>query len=240
MESPALSYQKNMRDRPEMKGTAYKYFFDKYFKDPFHDNGLFDTNERASAKNIKLFIPGKIYTFQYNPITKDVLDYYDRRPIILCCGQWTAESTGNTIVTGINFNFLPEVARVNTLEYYYQSVKDDIDDAYAKTEKTGQVSFIKRALAVLQDVVKMVNVFNKSGQIGYQFAMRNYIVGPNMRQNVLVEYDDWQWIPFIQTKDIVGKSLGDIYREYLSERNALAKKQPPIIRPGDKRQYKNR
>lgn len=240
MESPAKAYQKN-KEKPGMSRDAYQYFFNKYFKDPFHDTGLFDTNERMQAKNIKLFIPGKIYTFQYNPITKDVLDYYDRRPIILVCGQWVAESTGNTIVTGINLNFLPEVARVNTLEYYYQSVKDDLDVAYKQTEKTGQVTFIKRALAVLQDVVKLVNVFNKSGQIGYQFAMRNYIVSSaTMRQNVLVEYDDWEWIPFVQTRDVVGKSLGEIYREYLSEKNALAKKQPPIVRPNEKRKYRNR
>jgi len=242
MKSPAAAYQDNLKSNPKMRSEAYMYFFKKYFKDPFQDKGFLESTERLKASKIKQFIPGKIYTFQYDPIHKDILDYYDTRPIILVCGQWTAESTGNTIVTGINFNFLPEVAKVNTLEYYYQSVKNDLDVAYAKTENTNEVSFIKRALIVLQDLVQTFNIFNKAGKIGYQFAMRNYVVdSAHMRQQVLVEYDDWEWIPFIRTKDIVGKSLGEIQAEYAKQKNDLVKKQPPILRSGGKkRKYTNR
>jgi hypothetical protein len=240
MISPAVAYQKNMKERPDMRKDAYKYFFEKYFKDPFVDKGFLDTIERIKGKSIRQFIPGKVYTFRYDPVYKDLLDYYDKRPIILCCGEWIAESTGNRIVTGINFNFLPEIARVNTLEYYYRSVKGDLDQAYKITSETDHVSFIKRALIVLQDIVQSFNIFNKTGQIGYQFAMRNYIVGEHMSQNVIVEYDDWEWIPFVQTKDVVGKPLGQIYKEYLLERKALAKKQPPILKAEEKRKYNNR
>jgi hypothetical protein len=240
MISPAAAYQENMKERPDMRKEAYKYFFEKYFKDPFVDKGFLDSIERIKGKSLRQFIPGKVYTFRYDPVYKDLLDYYDKRPIILCCGEWIAESTGNRIVTGINFNFLPEIARVNTLEYYYQSVKGDLDQAYKKTSETDQVTFIKRALIVLQDIVQTFNIFNKTGQIGYQFAMRNYIVGDRMSQNVIVEYDDWEWIPFVQTKDVVGRSLGQIYKEYLLERRALAKKQPPILKSEEKRKYNNR
>jgi hypothetical protein len=241
MKSPAKAYQDNKRSNPKMGSEAYSFFFNKYFKDPYQDKGFLDSTERLKAKNLKQFIPGKIYTFQYDPLHKDILDYYDKRPIILVCGQWVAKSTGNTIVTGINLNFLPEIAKVNTLEYYYQSVKDDLDSAYKITTETDQVSFIKRALIVLQDLVQTFNIFNKAGQIGYQFAMRNYIVSDRIKQPVLVEYDDWEWIPFLQTKDIVGKSLGEIQKEYMEQKNALAKKQPPIITStAKKRKYTNR
>jgi hypothetical protein len=240
MISPAAAYQRNIKERPAMKKEAYLYFNNKYFKDPFIDKGFLDSTERIKGKSIKQFIPGKIYTFRYDPVYKEILDFYDRRPIILCCGEWVAEGTGNRIVTGINLNFLPEIARVNTLEYYYNSVKGDLDQAYKITSETNQVTFIKRAIIVLQDIIKAFNIFNKAGKIGYQFAMRNYIVGQNMSQNVIVEYDDWEWIPFIQTKDIVGKSLSEIYKEYLLERKKLIQKQPPILRPQDKRTYNNR
>ena len=241
MESPAKSYQSN-KDNVEMRKNAYLYFMKKYFKDPFKDDGFLDSTERLSGKKMKRFIPGKIYTFRYDPLYKDILDYYDKQPIILCCGQWDAETTGNTIVTGINLNFLPEIARVNTLEYYYQSVKEDLNMAYSKTMQTNEVSFIKKAILVLQDVVKSFNVFNRAGQIGYQFAMRNYIVGGRMQKVSIVEYDDWTWIPFIQTKDIVGKSLKEIQHEYLVQKQELAKKQPPILRgePAKKKKYTNR
>jgi hypothetical protein len=241
MESPLQLYRKNKKERSDLKKEAYPYFFNKYWKDPFRDVGFLDTTERIKAKSLGFFIPGKIYTFQYNPEYKDILDYYDKRPVILCSGQWTSESTGNVIVTGINFNFLPEIARVNTLEYYYKSVQKDIDEAYKKTSETDQVSFIKRALIVLQDLVQMFNVFNKAGQIGYQFAMRNYIVdAAHMKQVSIVEFDDWEYIPFLQTKDVVGKSLGEIHSLYLKQKGDLAKKQPPILRQSEKRKYNNR
>lgn len=241
MISPATAYQQNLKNRPQMRKEAYPYFLQKYFKDPFKDNGFLDTTERLAGKNLRTFIPGKIYTFQYDPIHKKTLDYYDKRPIILVCGQWKAESTGHMIVTGINLNFLPEVARVNTLEYYYKAVKTDIDAAYKKTSETNQVSFIKRALIVLQDIVQTINIFNRAGQIGYQFAMRNYVIDQHMHLPVIIEYDDWEWLPFIQTKDIVGKSLAEIQRDYLTEKRELARKQPPIIRPDQKkRNYNNR
>jgi hypothetical protein len=241
MESPKQQYQENMRKRPNMKKEAYPYFMDKYIKDPYLDNGFLDTTERIKAKTLRQFIPGKIYTFRYDPVHKDILAYYDKQPIILVCGQWTAETTGNQIVTGINLNFLPEIERVNTLEYYYQSVKSDIDTAYKKTEKNGEVTFIKRALIVLQDIVQIFNVFGKAGKIGYQYAMRNYIIGGNMQKVSLVEYDDWQYIPFIQTKDIVGASLGEIYKTYNDNKNQLIKKQPPMmVKPEKKRKYNNR
>ena len=240
MESPAVQYQKNLKNS-KMKLEAYPYFQDKYIINPMVDNGFLDTTERITAKTILQFIPGKIYTFRYDPVYKDMLAYYDQQPIILVCGQWTAETTGNQIVTGINLNFLPEIERVNTLEYYYQAVKGDINNANKETSKNNQVSFIKTSLIVLQDIVQMFNIFSKAGKIGYQYAMRNYIVGTNQKKVTLVEYDDWQYIPFIQTKDIVGASLGEIHAAYNNNKNALIKKQPPIITStGKKRKYNNR
>jgi hypothetical protein len=243
MISPLKTYKKNLKSRPEMKREAYAFFLEKYFKNPYNPENSVDflpTLERFDAKNFSSFIPGKIYTFQYNPVYKDILDYYDKRPIILVCGEWIADSTGNRIVTGINFNFLPEIARVNTLEYYYQSVKGDLENGYEKTLKTDKVSFIKKALIVLQNIAQTFNVFNRAGQIGYQFAMRNYIIGSNtMKDPVLVEYEDWEWIPFVQTKDVTGASLEEIYSQYISIKNVLAKKQPPIIKGKKVRKYKN-
>lgn len=241
MKSPAKTYKENLKDRPEMTKEAYPFFFDKYFKDPFRDNGFLDTTERITAKGVLQFIPGKIYTFQYDPLYKDALDYYDKRPIILVCGQWVA-STGNTIVTGINLNFLPPIARVNTLEYYFQGTGKDLQNAYEETQKDNSVSIIKSAFQILQSITSLFNVFNRAGQIGYQFAMRNYIVdSARMRQNVIVEYDDWEWIPFLQTKEITGESLARIYSEYFKQKGVLAKKQPSLTgASGKKRKYTNK
>jgi hypothetical protein len=47
--------------------------------------------------------------------------------------------------------------------------------------------------------------------------------------------------PLIQTKEMMGKTLSEIYKEYAAEKRELVKKQPPIIRPDQKkRKYNNR
>ena len=35
-----------------------------------------------------------------------------------------------------------------------------------------------------------------------------------MKGVTLVENEDWAYLPFIQTKDVVGKGLNEIYSEY--------------------------
>jgi len=62
-----------------------------------------------SALTKRLFI-GRMYTFMYNPKTKDKLPYYDMFPLIF---PFKVESNG---FYGINFHYLPYYMRVRLLD----------------------------------------------------------------------------------------------------------------------------
>lgn len=216
MESPKLSYQKN-GSKTSFRKDAFVYFNDKYFKDPNKAGFfLFDTNEREQVNKQKLWLPGRIYTFQYNPLYKDVLDYYDKRPIVFVHGVMNS-SNGNKILVGINLNFLPEKVRVTVLEYFYNTFKSDYDKS---GEIVGKISIIQRAIQFLKNWLGIQKVFQTQAKVGYQFAFRNYIISPErMRGVTMIENNDWEYIPFIETKEIVGKSLNEIYSDYKDSLN---------------------
>lgn len=238
MESPKQSYQKNAK-KTSFRKDAYPFFNEKYFEDPRKAGFfLFDTNEREQVNKQKLFIPGRIYTFQYDPLYKDKLDYYDKRPIVFVHGVMTSR-TGNQILVGINLNFLPEQVRVTVLEYFYQQFKGD----YKKSNDVlGKITIIQRAIQFLKNWLVTLQVFNDQAKVGYQFAFRNYIISPrHMKGLTLVENTDWEYIPFIQTKDIVGVGIDKIYQDYADSLNAnLKKKKPtPDKEKKNEKRYKN-
>lgn len=238
MESPKKEYESNMK-RTEFRKEAYPFFLNKYFKDPRKsDFFLWDTNEREQVNKQKLWLPGRIYTFQYDPLYKDVLDYYDKRPIVFVHGVVKAKN-GNDILVGINLNFLPEKVRVTVLEYFYQQFKND----FAKSnDVVGKITIIQRAIQFLKNWLGIQKIFDDQAKVGYQFAFRNYIISPaRMKGVTLVENTDWAYIPFLQTKDIVGKGLNEIYSEYKATLNTNLKKKkidPKKSKDLEKR-YKN-
>jgi hypothetical protein len=238
MESPKETYQKNTK-KTNFRKDAYPFFNEKYFEDPRKVGFfLFDTNEREQVNKQKLFIPGRIYTFQYDPLYKDKLDYYDTRPIVFVHGVMTSK-TGNQILVGINLNFLPEQVRVTVLEYFYQQFKND----YKKSnEVVGKITIIQKAIQFLKNWLVTLQVFNDQAKVGYQFAFRNYIISPrHMKGLTMVENTDWEYIPFIQTKDIVGVGIDKIYSDYSDSLNKnLKKKKPtPDKEKKNEKRYKN-
>ena len=55
------------------------YYKEMYIQDRRGKNGLGDTNEELLwRKNGMTFIPGKIYTYDYDPKYKDYLSFYDK------------------------------------------------------------------------------------------------------------------------------------------------------------------
>ena len=50
--------------------------------------------------------PGKIHIFTYNPKGKKVLDYYDKKPVVLSLGT-VRENDGSIYDLGLNLNFIP-------------------------------------------------------------------------------------------------------------------------------------
>lgn len=223
MKSPLTYYYSKRTEYNKFRKETYPYFENKYFKKPFQESGgLFETTERFLAKKLNFFLPGRIYTWQYDPIGKDVLDYYDLRPIVLVHSQFVAKGTGNMIVQGLNLNFFPEITRVQVLQLFYEAFEMDLNNAEQLIEKN-QIGTMNRVWQYLINWYFVTNLFNKKGQIGYQWAYRNYIID-RMKTPVIVELNDWQLLPFFIPIEFNGKTPKEIWEEYFSQKNELSKK----------------
>lgn len=212
MKRPRIAYKENSRDSARLRKSYTKDFSDIYINGSRKKDGLGESNEEKLVLGTGKFIPGKIYTFEYDPLYKNVLDYYDRRPIILCNGTYSA-GTGNEILQGINLNFLPEKAKVETLDIFYKSFESTIKQSYNAAHSEKVFLNVSKIVSFFTEWLSVLKIFGDTGGAGYEFAYRNYIISrvKNLRY---VEYDHWEMIPFLNPQEITGASISDIYNTY--------------------------
>ena len=86
--------------------------YTKWFDDRYVNKKIDDLPEK---KEDIVLIPGKIYTFSYDPITKDQMQFFSYMPINLILGYKISE-TGNIIPYGINLSFIPPSVRIKVLD----------------------------------------------------------------------------------------------------------------------------
>lgn len=220
MESPSKAYNNNLKRAGTIRKEFTTMFNDIYVNNSRTKTGLGDTNEEEIVIAMGKFIPGKIYTYQYDPVYKGLLDWYDTRPVVLVNDVYQA-GTGNYIVRGINLNFLPEDIRAATLEQFYRIFEADIN----KSEEVAQIGKINLAvgkiIAFFKDWINVLSAFNSSG-VGYQFAYRSYIVN-NIKDPRYIEYQHWEIIPWLNPKELVGASVQQIHDEYWQNAGELLK-----------------
>lgn len=217
---PPKDYYRKYANDAKIRNSAYKLFIDKYqLGRPDPDGFKLNERKQFSHASSNFFIPGKIYTFQYDPLNRDRLDYYDTRPIILCHDVYKSKN-GNEIVVGVNFNFLPEKVKVGTLQTFYDQFRNDIN-AGEQGASRNSIFISAKMITSLKNWLSSVKVF-ESKNINYGFSYRQYI-RTRMKLQSLVEYDDWNLIPFIKAQDIMGKSLDAIYEEYYSLQKRINK-----------------
>lgn len=210
----------NDKDKEQKRKGAFDYFENKYFKNPFKVTELFDPGERVLAKKLKYFIPGRIYTWKYDPKYMDQLPYYDKRPIVLIQGQMTT-AAGNLIVQGINLNYFPEGSRAQLIGIYEDSFKKDIEEAKALVNK-GQVGILKNAVLNLTNWDFMLKMFDGGGKINLSFGCRNYLLS-NITEPVLIEFGDYDLLPFFIPKDFMGYPPAKVYQLYGLAKQEAAK-----------------
>ena len=231
----------NKSDKTQLRKDAFSYFEDKYVKNPFDNYWIIEEESRFEAVKFKFFLPGSIYTFQYpNPLTKDVLSYYDARPMALIMGTFKAKTTGRTIVTGINLNFIQnEPQKVNLLDTYYKVFRGTLLAA-EKDSDNGLVGQAKNLGKYLSDWIFVQKVFVNQGKIPLSFAVRNYDM-TGMVNPVLIEIEDWPMIPFYTPKEIQGSNPAQVYADYqVAQKSAAMGKAPadPKRTEANRKRYK--
>ena len=90
----------------------------------------FYKRELGTLNKAKRFLEGRMYTFFYDPKTKEKLPYYDRFPLVLIL------DINQDGFTGLNLHYLPPRYRVRLLSKLYDFIvlDDDVDDDSMRTK----------------------------------------------------------------------------------------------------------
>lgn len=198
----SMAYRRGGLNRARLE--SYEYFDDNYF-----NKGNYN----------KKLIPGGIYTFNYDPISKDILDFYDKRPIIISLKSDFSKNTNNWIETGINLNFLPYREKIQTLDVLYTAYSKKIEDNIDREEEDPE-----RLFFLEKDYMKILNsLIYKIAKTEYKFAIRNYIF-TRMKNKSKIEYEDWGLVPLINSETLMGLSLNEVHKEYKNFKKEYKKK----------------
>jgi hypothetical protein len=222
----------------ETRKSAYQYFNDKYVKTPFENYFIIEEESRFEARKLNFFLPGSIYMFGYpNPINKDILSYYDKRPMIIVIGSFFAKTTGRYILQGINLNFVPEKQKVVLLDTYQRTFNKDLREAERNSD-IGLIGQAKNIAKYLKDWALMTTVFVNRGKIPLNFAVRNYDI-KGVLNPVLIELEDWPMIPFFVPRELEGISPAQVYAEYaIAKRSAGTKMIDKVRSEANKKRFK--
>jgi len=220
-ESP-LTVQKDMLKEfgwGESIHMAYEYFNDNYFA-PRPGGGKEDI-----ALQYKKLLPGRMYTFQYDPKYKDVLSFYDNRPVILVIKSYIHENTGNNLQLGVNLNFIPKEIRVFLLEKLWQAYSKMIEADIKKRSKpddSGELRTDGRQTLLFTknyDFEKLLDyLWDTLSKSNWKFALRQYIWS-RISNGKFIDFDDWGLSTLIDTKDTMGMSIGQIHKLYWSAKS---------------------
>jgi hypothetical protein len=211
-------YDKNP-NKAALRTTAYEYFDAKYIKAPFQNYWIIEQTERFKARALRFFMPGRVYTYEYDPAGVDILNFYDRRPMVYIIGEYISKSSGKHIVQGVNLNFLPESVKAKFIDTAFRIFGDAYKNADEMSDEDRLTSMMQINQLVTNWYFMSLN-FDKNAKIGLSFAVRNYEVKRIMNP-VLIEVEDFEMIPFFVPKEMMGLPIGGIYALYLKNRIEL-------------------
>lgn len=149
--------------------------------------------------------PGKIHIFTYNPKGKGVLDYYDKKPVVISLGT-VKEDNGNIYDLGINLNFIP----VPYKWYILNMLREVYRDFYYS-----QMNGRRAGDALMQARIKYkYNILKQLlRKYGMEFAIRKYI--PSRKSRVYVcSYESWFNIAFLSIENFEGINYDDMIKKY--------------------------
>ena len=144
---------------------------------------------REVIKTRERFLIGKIYSFDYTPITED-LPWYDMSPVVF------ALDSKNNNDLGVNLNLLPTKFKEEMLDKIHSAL---VFGASGDASREGP-------LRITYDGMKLF-----LERYGFGFAIRQYI--PSRKRNqATVSYQSWPKIALCDFASLNGASYADIVR----------------------------
>lgn len=167
---------------------------------------------RPESKELE---PGKIYTFQYDPLYKDKLSFYDNMPMNFIIGHIETKS-GTRNPYGINLSFIPPRVRVKILDKILDIYMKEIDEnrKIISEFKTLYNHFPTKPIDI--DYNKCKKLLKNSG---FEFAIRSYIYTRMETEPMIITYDDWWRMPTFPSQFIEKMNVMAIYGRYQRKMN---------------------
>lgn len=169
---------------------------------------------------------GMVYTFIHinektlaelqNLQTGKLVQFHDFTPILFC--TFFNPITG--VVKGLNLNMLPPEERVKFFQAYWEYYKEFLERIEEKTEYNKEALNKKYRLAAwVGQNPALFKHFNQSQNALFNFAYRSYNL-KNVARFRMIEYEEWQYIPFFDPKQSFKKAnLNIIYQTYWDNKN---------------------
>lgn len=150
------------------------------------------------------FVPAMIYTFLYVSDAEEMAGakhFKDNVPVILCLA-----STGK-LVTGLNFNMIPNDARASILDIIANLTKEPMYDDSGKF-KANEVML--KLFSLPKGVASFVKAIENETGLNVNSAIRTYNT-TFIKRCRMVEYDAWKYVPFLSFKDAIrGAGLAEL------------------------------
>jgi len=206
---PLDSYQKelNKTGLSRLLSTVYKFFINKYMS-----RSAMPWTDRPVLKYRSFFV-GRVYLFDYDPIMKDVLDFYDKRPISLILSQRDLPEKNSVLFVGLNLHYIPGAMRVWILNLYYGMYRS-VFDAEEKLMKNNK-KYIPATL--FSQNFDLSESFRTTLRMilgrKYEIAIRAYRIekATNIR---MIEMEDWYKIGFVVPNKLIGISPKEIQENW--------------------------
>lgn len=204
---------------------VFEYFNNEYFM-PIPNQNV------ETSMSYKGLIPGRMFTYKYepDPLNIDRMDFYDKRPIMLCIKEGIHKNTGNYLQLGINFNFIPYEIRISMLDKLFVAYKNFILFDVQRRAGNDANTRITPVFTDSYDFYGVLNwIFQSVLKSGFKYALRLY--NWDRMDNVkLIDYNEWGLLGLLDARDIVGKTPEEIHHEYWSYKH-LADSQHPLGKP---------
>jgi hypothetical protein len=192
-----LDYKENQRKSGDIFSETDEFFISKYFK-----------NESPERIFTPPFIPGEIYTFNYQTDSEisQKRPFIDRLPLIICTDTFNTKEAG-TIIKGIDLITVPLKFRVDIIGKIYDNFTEQIkanDLFYSKGSPKSPINLKDPVLKIL---------LNNTGYTNSLFGFKYKFI----RSPKIVSTDDWFKIPYLRVNSIEGLPIQSIYNEYQSK-----------------------
>ena len=168
-------------------------------------NNIDDFSVARAPKQKGYLEPGKIHIFTYNPKGKKVLDYYDKKPIVISLGT-IKEPNRNIYDLALNLNFIPD-----PYKWYILNTLTQLYGQFYKSQSTGRNSgnaLFQARIKYKYNVLKILLT-----KYGFPFAIRKYI--PSRKSRVYVcSYETWINVAFLSIENFEGIDYDEMIKKY--------------------------